>query len=205
MRCILVCAEATSACGSALLGELSDTRPRLSTSAPIHLPMTASLSPRHTRRDLHLHTQKPPGSHGRVCKPAKSLLIHPPYGPEPTLKHSPPCWMAEEAEHHLLHHPLPAPDSLCSSAQVCHHFLYPWTRFPSSLEAKGRAQSHRREGICFLRKAAPAVGKTKHRKGTNSIPRRSPVLSFSNHTAILLLERDHFKHAIMLGIVQSST
>lgn len=77
--------------------------------------------------------------------------------------------------------------------------------FPLLLEATGRAQSHRREGIRFLRRAPPAVGKTKHREDTNSIPRRSPVLSFSNHAAILLLEQDHFKHAIMLGIVQSST
>lgn len=134
---------------SALLGELSDTRPRLSTSAPIHLPVTAPLSPRHTRRDLRLHTQKPPGSRGRVCEPPKNLLIPPPYGSE--LKHSPPCWMEEEAEHHLLRHPLPAPDSLCYSPQVCHRFPYPRTRFPSFA---GRAQKPQEGRNAFFKKSS---------------------------------------------------
>lgn len=59
----------------ACLRRLSDTRPHLCTSAPIHLPVTASLFPWHTRQDLHSHTQKPPGSHSRVCKLAKVLSI----------------------------------------------------------------------------------------------------------------------------------
>lgn len=56
--------------------------------------------------------------------------------------------------------------------------------------------------MCFSRKAGPAIDETKYRKDTN-ISRRTPVLSFSNHAAILLLERDHFKHVVMLGIIQS--
>lgn len=55
----------------------------------------------------------------------------------------------------------------------------------------------------FSRKAGAAVDETKYRKDTNSFSRRTPALSFNNHAAILLLERDHFKHVVMLGIVQS--
>lgn len=85
-RCILVREEATSARVSALLRQLSDACPRLSTSALIHLPVTASLSPQHTRQDLHFHTQKPPGSRGRVRKLAKALSVALALGPTPTLK-----------------------------------------------------------------------------------------------------------------------
>lgn len=174
------------------LRRLSDTRPRLCTSAPIHLPVTASLSPWHTRQDLHFHTQKPPGRHSRARKLAKVHSV--------ALRTSPYFQMF-----------ILLPDdrgailfSLFSSPQVCQSFsLSLRYAFPLMLEVMNRVQKLHEGQMCSSRTARSAVDGTKYREDTNSFPWRTPVLSLSNHAAILLPEWGHFKHVLMQGIVQS--
>jgi len=67
----------------------------------------------------------------------------------------------------------------------------------------GRARKLQEGRTHPSREAGPAVEETKYRKDTNSFSWRNPAFSFTDHAAILLLEREHFKHVVMLGIAQS--
>lgn len=96
--------------------------------------------------------------------------------------------------------------SLFSSPQVCHCFFLSLTfTFPLLLKAMNRAQKLHEGQMYSSRKSGSAADGTKYREDTNSFSWRTPVLSFSNHAAILLPEWGHFMHVLMQGIVQSWT
>lgn len=100
---------------STLLGQLRDTRPSLSMSAPICLPMTASMSSPCMLLQAFPHPEKLQGTLAGFASPYPPML--------------PQCLMEEGVEHQRL--PLLCPDSLLPLSYVSHCLFSPL------LEAKG--------------------------------------------------------------------